>query len=135
MAHLGAKFAIKAPLEALLGALGRHLGSKMLPRRPPKGSQTPPDPPRPAFSYIFHQNLFLNGPKIDENGGLGESGNFWGALGVHLGAKMAPKSAKKSLKRGLGGQPGAKMGQLGSKMGSQIHPKSIKNRFNNCLVF
>ena len=35
-----AKLALKAPLEAPLGALGRHLGSKMLPRRPP-------EPPRP----------------------------------------------------------------------------------------
>ena len=36
LAHLSAKVAIKAPLEAPLGALGRHLGSKMLPRRPPE---------------------------------------------------------------------------------------------------
>ena len=46
LAHLGAKLAIKAPLEALLGALGDHLGSKTLPRRPPEA-------PRPPQTSIF----------------------------------------------------------------------------------
>ena len=46
LAHLGAKLAIKAPLEALLGALGRHLRSKTLPRRPPEA-------PRPRQTPIF----------------------------------------------------------------------------------
>ena len=48
LAHLSAKFAIKAPfeaplgaLEAPLGALGRHLGSKMLPRRLPEATRPP----------------------------------------------------------------------------------------------
>ena len=57
----------------------------------------------------------------------GGSGSLWGAPGEHLGAKMAPKSAKRSLKRGVDGQLGAKMGQLGSKMGSQIYGKSNKS--------
>ena len=39
LAHLGAKLAIKAPFEAPLGALERHLGSKMLsPEAPPQTS-------------------------------------------------------------------------------------------------
>ena len=46
LAHLGAKLAIKAPLEALLGALGRLFGSKMLPKRPPEA-------PRPPQTSIF----------------------------------------------------------------------------------
>ena len=83
----------------------------------------------------LNQIPFKNGPKIDENGGLGGSGSVCGALGQHLGAKEAPKSAKKSFKRSLDGQLGAKMGQLGSKMGSQIHAKSIKNQCKNRLVF
>ena len=41
LAHLGAKLAIKAPLEAPLGALERHLGSKMLSRRPPEAPRAP----------------------------------------------------------------------------------------------
>ena len=49
LAHLGTKLAIKAPLEALLGALGRLFGSKMLPKRPPEA----PRPPRPPSSSIF----------------------------------------------------------------------------------
>ena len=63
--------------------------------------------------------------KIDENGGRGDQ---WGAPGKHLGAKEAPRSAKKSFKRGLDGQLGAKMVQLGSKMGTQIH---LKKRSKN----
>ena len=46
LAHLSAKLAINAPLEAPLGALGRHLGSKMLPRRPPQA-------PRPHQTSIL----------------------------------------------------------------------------------
>ena len=53
LAHLGTKLAIKAPLEALLGALGRLFGSKMLPKRPPEA----PRPPQTAvlidFQLIF----------------------------------------------------------------------------------
>ena len=47
LAHLGTKLAIKAPLEALLGALGRLFGSKRLPRRPPEA-------PRPSQTSIFY---------------------------------------------------------------------------------
>ena len=36
LAHLGAKLAINARLEAPLGVPRRHLGSKILPRRPPE---------------------------------------------------------------------------------------------------
>ena len=42
LAHVGAKLAILAPLGPPLAALGRHLGSKVLPRRPPE----PPGPPQ-----------------------------------------------------------------------------------------
>ena len=59
---------------------------------------------------------------------------FLGAPGMHLGAMMAPKSAKRSLKRGFDGELGARMGQLGSKLGPQIHGKSIQNRSKNRLV-
>ena len=46
LVHLGAKLAIKAPFGTLFGGLGRHLGSKVLPRRPP-------EPPRPPQTSIF----------------------------------------------------------------------------------
>ena len=50
----------------------------------------------------------------------------WGdAPGEHLGGKMAPKSAKRSFKRGLDGQLGAKMGELGSAR--KWGPTSIEN--------
>ena len=49
LAHLGTKLAIKAPLEALLGALGRLFGSKMLPKRPPEA----PRPPQTSISIDF----------------------------------------------------------------------------------
>ena len=55
LAHVGAKLAILAPLGAPFGALGRHLGSKVLPRLP----QEPPDPPRPQFPPIW--GPFLEG--------------------------------------------------------------------------
>ena len=48
LAHFSAKLAIKAPLEAPLGALeaplgavGRRLGSRMPPRRPPEALRPP----------------------------------------------------------------------------------------------
>ena len=54
LAHLGTKLAIKAPLEALLGALGRLFGSKMLPKRPPEA-------PRPPQTSIFIDFLVIFG--------------------------------------------------------------------------
>ena len=53
LAHLGTKLAIKAPLEALLGALGRLFGSKMLPKRPPEA----PRPPQTSI-YIDFRTIF-----------------------------------------------------------------------------
>ena len=47
LAHVGAKLAILAPLGAPFGALGRHLGSKVLPKRPPEA-------PRPPQTSIFN---------------------------------------------------------------------------------
>ena len=63
------------------------------------------------------------------------SGGLRGAPGEHLGAKMAPKSAKRSFMRGVDGQLGAKMDQLGSKMGSQIHRKSRKSMQKSSSFF
>ena len=53
LAHLSAKLAIQAPLEAPFGALGRHLGSKRLPRRPPEA----PRPPQTSI-FINFQTIF-----------------------------------------------------------------------------
>ena len=53
LVHLGAKLAIKAPLEALLGALGRLFGSKMLPKRPPEA----PGPPQTSILIDFRTIL------------------------------------------------------------------------------
>ena len=47
LAHVGAKLAILAPLGAPFAALGRHLGSKVLPKRPPEA-------PRPPQTSIFN---------------------------------------------------------------------------------
>ena len=64
LAHLSAKFAIKAPfeaplgaLEAPLGALGRHLGSKMLPRRPPQAPRPHQTTILSDFQIIFGRDL------------------------------------------------------------------------------
>ena len=77
LAHVGAKLAILAPLGPPLAALGRHLGSKVLPRRPPE----PPGPPQTSifidlgtifkriwvkFSMIFLEPRFQN---RDRHGG------------------------------------------------------------------
>ena len=69
--------------------------------------------------------------KMEVCGGLG--GSIW-HLG-HLGAKMAPKIAKRSPKRRQDSQHGAKMGQHGSKMGSQICSKIMKIRLKKCCFF
>ena len=57
LAHLGAKLAIKAPLEAPLGALERHLGSKMLSRRPPEAPGAPQTSIFIDFRIIFGRIL------------------------------------------------------------------------------
>ena len=77
LAHVGAKLAILAPLGPPLAALGGHLGSKVLPRRPPE----PPGPPQTTifidlgtifgriwvkFSMIFLEQRFQN---RDRHGG------------------------------------------------------------------
>ena len=80
--------------------------------------------------------LLKRDSKIDENGSLGWSGRLhvapwgqdgdqirqeevqerlWEPLAEHLGAKMAPKIAKRSPKRRKDGQLGAKMNQDGAQ--------------------
>ena len=77
--------------------------------------------------WKYCENVWKNDPKIDENGGLWGSGRLHFAPGGQLGAKMAPKIAKRRLKRRQDGQHGAKMGQHGFKMGSKSAPKSCKS--------
>ena len=64
LAHLDAKLAIKAlleaplgALEAPLGALGRHLGSKMLPRRSPQAPRPHQTSILSDFQIIFGRDL------------------------------------------------------------------------------
>ena len=53
------------------------------------------------------------------------SGSLWGAPGEHLGTEMVPKSAKKSVKRGLDGQFWR---QEWANLARRCGPKSLENR-------